>query len=440
MTTKSKTRLTIGVLTLGCIASAAFWQPHPGAAVVEPETAPVLGAVYAPAPEEAETRVLARGQTLGHMLDGARLSAADLSDLLLTLRQFSDPRRMASGTEITIRRWVGSGLPRAVDIRLNSDSTLRLAKDGLLGWHGEVVETPVVVDTLYVEETIDAGQSIWQALFESEDPSLPVKSRDLLVGHLAQVYEFKLDLRHDIMPGDRFRFSYERETRPDGSARAVRILAAEFDNRGTPFPAVLFETEDGEEYFDLRGHSLRNAFRRYPLDFVRVTSSFAWRRYHPVLGIYRAHVGTDFGAKSGTPVLATGSGVVEFAGRRGGYGNLVILRHPNGYKTRYAHLRGFARGVRGGLRVQQGQVIGYVGATGTVTAPHLHYEFHKDGRPVDPRAVKLPASLILPDRHRPEFERRVKERLAVLERGAAERTRLAGGAGSRPAAPAAGGP
>lgn len=436
MTKRSRTTLTLLALGGASIVSVSFWQPTPERLAERETAAPVLGAVYAPPLERAETHVLERGQTLSGVLNGARLGE-DMAALLLTIRQFADPRRLAPGTEVTVRRWARTEQPRSIDIRLNEDSTLRIDRSDVLGWTGEVVETPIVLDTIHVSEVIESGESIWNAIYESDSDGIPVTDRIPLVIRLAQVYEFKLDLLRDIYPGDRFRFVYERESRPNGTARNIRILAAEFENRGSLFPAILFDTEHGAEYYDERGHSLRNAFIRYPVEF-RITSNFNRRRYHPVLGIYRAHVGTDFGAPAGTPVRATGSGVVEFAGRRGGYGNLVILRHPGGYSTRYAHLRGFARGVRTGARVKQLDVIGYVGATGLVTAAHLHYEFRKNGEPRDVRKEKLPASTVLPERHRTAFQTLLGDRIALLDAGT-EPLGARYARGGTESAPAAGG-
>ncbi|HUH13607.1 MAG TPA: M23 family metallopeptidase [Longimicrobiales bacterium] len=396
--------------------TVASWQPAPVRVVERERAAPVLEAVFAPPVERVDTHMLARGQTLSDVLSTARLS--DIPGLLPAVRQYADPRRMKEGTEIMVRRWVRAPGVRSVDIRLDPDRTLHLVPEGAMGWSGQLVETPVELDTVYVAELIHAGESIWDAMYESEDDGFPVPDRLDLVLKLARVYEFKLDLRHDIQPGDRFRFVYERESRPDGTARATRILAAEFENRGTLFPAIHFAAEDeGGEFYDVRGHSLRNAFLRYPVEFARITSSFNPRRYHPVLGVHRAHVGTDFGARAGTPVRATASGVVEFAGLRGGYGNLLILRHPGGYSTRYAHLRRFQPGIRAGVRVKQEDVVAEVGATGMVTAAHLHYEFRKDGRPMDVMKAQLPASRVLPPREMERFRPVLEDRTALLERG-----------------------
>jgi murein DD-endopeptidase MepM/ murein hydrolase activator NlpD len=318
------------------------------------------------------------------------------------------------GTEVTLSRWVEDRSLRAIDLQLNADSALRLERDEMVGWRASYRVTPIVWDTVVVAGVIEDEQSLYQSLLELGDPGVPIQDRIGLVTRLARIFEYRLDFLHDIQAGDRYRFVYEREGRPDGTARAYTVLAAEFVNRDHPFQAIRFELEDRADYFDPEGNSLRTAFKRYPLDYVRVTSNFSWRRYHPVLGIYRAHVGTDFGARSGTPVLATGSGVVDFAGRKGGYGNLVILRHPAAYTTRYAHLRGFARGIRRGTRVEQGQVVGYVGATGTATAPHLHYEFRQHGQPVNPRTVVLPSAEPVPGEAQEAFEAARAERMRLL--------------------------
>jgi murein DD-endopeptidase MepM/ murein hydrolase activator NlpD len=148
---------------------------------------------------------------------------------------------------------------------------------------------------------------------------------------------------------------------------------------------------------------------------VRITSGFSWNRYHPILGIYRAHLGTDFGASSGTPVKAVGDGVVTSAGREGGYGNVVMIRHVNGYSTRYAHLSRFAAGVRAGRRVNMGEVVGYVGMTGLATAPHLHYELRLNGKPIKYDERKLPTSPPLPREYLKDYRELMQQRVALLE-------------------------
>ena len=164
-------------------------------------------------------------------------------------------------------------------------------------------------------------------------------------------------------------------------------------NSGTLYRVVFFRDPFGREaYYTPEGASLKKGFLRSPLEFSRVTSSFSNSRKHPVFGFHRAHTGVDFGAPTGTRVKATSDAVVAFAGSKGGYGNLVILRHNNGYETYYAHLHGFASGLRAGKSVEQGQLIGYVGSTGASTGAHLHYEIRIAGTPYNPMALKLPGA------------------------------------------------
>jgi murein DD-endopeptidase MepM/ murein hydrolase activator NlpD len=193
---------------------------------------------------------------------------------------------------------------------------------------------------------------------------------------------------------------------------------AEIVSQNQTYPALWYSGgRDVQGYYDREGKPLASGFSRYPVNF-RVTSSFSRRRYHPVLGIYRAHLGTDFGAPAGTAVEATADGTVTFAGRSGGYGNMVTIRHVSGYETRYAHLRSFARGIRRGVHVRQKQVIGYVGATGLATGPHLHYELRKGGRAVDARRERLPTAPPLAGTHSEKFKVVQGSLLALLDREA----------------------
>jgi murein DD-endopeptidase MepM/ murein hydrolase activator NlpD len=397
------------------VATVGFWSTAAGEPTTTgPDEAPLLAAVYVQPRDVARTVVLDRGQTLSELLDEAGVAAAEQASLMLVMREHQSPRRLRSGTEITLSRWREDNELRALDLQVNADSALRLERDDLVGWRASYRVTPIEWDTVTVAGVIEDDQSLYQSLLELDDGGVPIEDRIGLVIRLARIFEYRLDFLHDIQAGDSYRFVYERQGRPDGTARAHTVLAAEFVNRDRPFVAVRFDLDDRVDYFDLDGKSLRTAFKRYPLDYVRITSNFSWRRYHPVLGIYRAHVGTDFGAGSGTPVLATGSGVVDFAGRKGGYGNLIVLRHPGAYTTRYAHLRGFARGLRRGARVEQGQVIGYVGATGTATAAHLHYEFRKNDRPVNPRTVDLPSAAPVPTEESARFGDVARERVKLM--------------------------
>ena len=379
--------------------------------------APTLGVLYAAPVERTETHVLGSGQTLSTVLTQARITGQEMSDLLMGLREYMDPRRLAAGSEVTVRRWSSDDRPRAVEVRLDADRTVRLMKADY-GWDGTVVITPTKVDTVYSGGTIDGGRTtLYETIVFDAKSRLRPAERPQLVVELAEIYEYKLDFNREIQVGDSYRVVYEREGRPDGSARSLRILAAEIVSRGQAYPAIWFDDDaDAAGYYDLEARPLRNGFSKYPVDYARVTSSYNPRRYHPVLGVYRAHQGTDFGGGTGTPVKVTANGTVTFAGTNGGYGRMIEVRHINGYTTRYAHLSRFAKDIRVGARVTQKDVIGYIGATGLATAPHLHYELRKNGRAVNAMKEKLPEAPRLPGTIRDQFLALAPDRSALLER------------------------
>lgn len=423
----------IGALSLGLVA---MWQsPRPKAP--PPERAPTLHAFYAPPVEEVRTHRLAEGESLTALLARASITGVDVADLLLTLRERLNPRALQAGTEVTVRRWLASGAPRAVELRLNPDSTVKLER-GDDGWNSRVVLTETRLDTVFADGVIDQGRTLYQAIVEDDRLDLPVGERLDLVGQLAGVFQYSLDFSREIQPGDSYRLVYERDARPDGSARSRRILAAEVKSQGKPYTAIFFQPRGSSGgYYDAAGKALKRGISMYPIDFVRITSRFSWNRYHPVLGIFRAHLGTDFGAAIGTPVKATSDGVVSSAGWQGGYGKMVVLRLWNGYTTRYGHLSRFARGIYPGKKVSQGQVIAYVGSTGLATGPHLHYEIRNAaGRPVQLRKANLPPSGTLDRSALRTFRVLAAERMALLDQvGARQGARLAQGAAAASARP-----
>jgi murein DD-endopeptidase MepM/ murein hydrolase activator NlpD len=335
--------------------------------------------------------------------------------LLLAFLEQASARRMRPGTEITLRyrpddRWL-----RGVDVALNADQTVRLVR-GAEGWRSSTVQTPVFVDTLYAAGEIESV--LWTAVIRNPAlAGLPVEDRARLIDHLDRVFQWQVDFSRQIRVGDTYRFAFEREVRPDGSFRAGRLLAAELVNSGTPFHAVWFDPNgDGQgSYYDLEGKSVRRAFLLKPLEYRRISSRFSAARLHPILNRVRAHRGIDYAADSGTPVMATADGVVTLRGPQGELGNAVEIRHPNGFVTRYGHLRGFRSGLTVGSRVRQGDIIGYVGMTGLATGPHLHYEMIRSGRQIDPLSVDLPAGDPVPDDDRGRWVTEMRGRVALLE-------------------------
>lgn len=299
-----------------------------------------------------------------------------------------DPRRLRAGLVVWFRRAADEPVPHIVTIRTSQIE--RLAARRLTDtWSAE--RQPVA----WTSEVIRIEGPIESSLYEALDGSIPddvldTGNRIRLAWDLADVYAWSIDFNRDIQTGDRFAVLVSRETSELGEVRFGDILAADLLVSGKHQSAFRFEpVEHVARFYDEAGNSLRRAFLRTPVEFRRISSSFSRSRYHPILGIWRRHEGTDYAAGSGTPVMAAGDGSVLRAGRAGGYGNLVELRHRNGITTRYGHLRSFGRGVRAGKRVSQGDVIGYVGATGLASAPHLHYEFRINGAARDSRRVDL---------------------------------------------------
>lgn len=217
---------------------------------------------------------------------------------------------------------------------------------------------------------------------------------DGVATQLADIFGGDIDFHRDLRKGDRFSVVYEMLYQRGQPVRSGRILAAEFTNNQKIYHAYWYARGGGKTggYYGADGKNLRKAFLRSPLEFSRVTSGFTNNRFHPVLRRWRAHKGVDYGAPSGTRVRSVADGAIEFAGRQGGYGNLVIVRHHGAYSTAYGHLNGFAAGLKKGMRVAQGEVIGYVGKTGLASGPHLHYEFRIQNQQVNPLAVAMPSA------------------------------------------------
>jgi murein DD-endopeptidase MepM/ murein hydrolase activator NlpD len=356
---------------------------------------------------------LRKGETLSDLF-GRHKVIIDFQRLELS--SLLDPRRVRAGLIFSFRQALGDSTPTRVAVRTSPEQRVIFSRimDGWsaaaqpIRWqtHETTVEG-VINNSLY--EALDAGVS---------DDLLASGNRRRLAWDLADVYAWEVDFTRDIRPGDRFKVVFERMISEEGEVRVGHVLASDLTIAGKSLMAFRFGGGSGRSamYYDAEGGSLRRAFLRAPVEFRRISSNFARRRFHPVLGRSRRHEGTDYSAAPGTPVMAAGDGVVLRAGRAGGYGNLIELRHLNGITTRYGHLRSFARGIRAGSRVEQGQTIGYVGSTGLATGPHLHYEFRMNGVPRDSRRVKLGSGAPVPPQERAEFEQERDRLLGLLQR------------------------
>jgi murein DD-endopeptidase MepM/ murein hydrolase activator NlpD len=389
----------------------ALFMGHPAPAPTE--VAP-LRPVYAAPAERSEVRTLRSGQTLGEILASA-LTPTEQAAVVMAFQERASARRLVPGTEVTFRYRADDEWLRGVDVKLNPDSTVRLDRDDF-GWHTSVVRTPIFTDTIFAAGTIE--DALWNAIVGSPGlEEVHPSDRTHFIFAFEEIFRWQLDFTRQIQKGDYYRFVFERKVRPDGTMQGGTILAAELVNGGKSLHAIRFDVEGdgGASYYDLEGRSLRRAFLTRPLSFRRISSRFTNARLHPVLGTWRAHRGVDYAADSGTPVEATADGTVVQRGVSGGYGNLVEIQHANGYRTRYAHLRGFAQGLRVGSRVSQGDVIGFVGMTGLATGPHLHYEMLQNGRQIDPLSAQIPSGEPVPSSAFERWSREMVGQLALLE-------------------------
>ena len=225
----------------------------------------------------------------------------------------------------------------------------------------------------------------------------------MLALNLSDIFAWDIDFTTDLRNDDMFKIVVEGLYLNGEFRKYGDILSAEFINNGVTYSAYKFEYNGKAHYYGEDGKSLRKAFLKAPLSFRRISSRFSKGRFHPVLKIYRPHHGLDYAAPAGTPVSTVGDGTVKFTGYKGQYGKLVVIRHANGWKTYYGHLSRINRGIKKGLKVEQGQVIGYVGATGLATGPHLHYEIRISNKPVNPLVVKLPRGESIPKTLMAEF-------------------------------------
>ncbi|HSA93043.1 MAG TPA: peptidoglycan DD-metalloendopeptidase family protein [Terriglobales bacterium] len=319
-----------------------------------------------------------RGGTFAETLADAGLERATVAGIVAAASQVYDLRRVRAGSALGVGESV-EGDVRAVRYRIDPEHELRVLRAGD-DFRAQVDEIPFLTEVTTVTGVIQ--DSLFNAVLDAgERPELALE--------LADIFGWDLDFYTDPQPGDTFSVVIERKT-ARGEWRYGKILAAEYNNTGNPYQALLFRDPAGQPaYYAPDGKSLKKAFLRSPLKFAApVTSRFSRSRFHPILKRYRPHLGTDYGAPRGTPVQAIGEGRVVAAGWMGGGGNGVRLHHPNGYETMYLHLSRIL--VRRGAVVHQGQVIGLVGATGLATGPHLDFRITQHGQYRNFEALRLP--------------------------------------------------
>ena len=328
-----------------------------------------LAAIELPYPIQVE-----RGHTLFDLFQEAGLDREQANRATFAALEYMEPQDLRAGTELAVYRAADDSLRRFVFPM--SDGEIHVVADAG-DWQSNWREFRVETREEVVFGRLD--QDLSSAMQEAGAPYQ-------LSFALADVLQWDLDFNRDLRTGDEFAVVYRGIWVEGRFERVDSVEAALYENRGRLLEAYRFG--QGNDYYDGEGRPLRKQFLRSPLPFTRVTSRFSSNRFHPVLKVNRPHYGVDYGAPTGTPVRATAHGTVTFRGRARGAGNMVTVRHPNGYETSYLHLSKFDRRACRGCRVRQGEVIGYVGATGLATAPHLDYRVKRAGRYMDPLKLK----------------------------------------------------
>ncbi len=351
---------------------------------------------------------IGKGDTLFVALTKAGSAAGDAEAAIAAFRTVHNPRSLQIGQTLTLafETLMDEGKTRAfrlaeIALDVAPDRDILVARQADDSFHASEVARDLVRRLEKAEGVIQT--SLYDAAMEA---GLPIS----ILMEMVQIFSFDVDFQREIQKGDKFEVLYENLLNEDGETVALGpVLFAALGLSGQINGLYRHEPGNGPvDYFNIKGQSARKALMRTPINGAHLSSGYGMRR-HPILGYNKMHRGLDFSAPRGTPIVAAGDGVIERAGRNGAYGNYIRIRHNGTYKTAYAHMKGFARGIRAGKRVRQGQTIGYVGSTGRSTGPHLHYEVLRGGAQMNPRKLKLPTGQKLKGAELAQFEQQVRK-------------------------------
>ncbi|WP_077048187.1 peptidoglycan DD-metalloendopeptidase family protein [Pseudomonas sp. KK4] len=338
--------------------------------------APVVEEKKAPNHREV---IVSKGDNLSTLFEKVGLPATSVHEVLASDKQAKQFSQLKHGQKLEFELSPEGQLTN-LHSKVSDLETITLTRNAT-GYAFNRVTAKPTVRSAYVHGVINSSLS--------QSAARAGLSHSLTMD-MASVFGYDVDFAQDIRQGDEFDVIYEQKVVNGKAVGNGPILSARFTNRGKTYTAVRYTNKQGNSsYYTADGNSMRKAFIRTPVDFARISSKFSMGRKHPILNKIRAHKGVDYAAPRGTPIKAAGDGKVLLAGRRGGYGNTVIIQHGSTYRTLYGHMQGFAKGVQTGSNVKQGQVIGYIGTTGLSTGPHLHYEFQVNGVHVDPLGQKV---------------------------------------------------
>lgn len=370
-------------------------MPASGSEPVQAGPAPVV---------DWQTVTVKSGENLSLIFDRLHITPAVLFQVMSSGDAAAALKKLVPGDQLQFR--IEQNELQAIRYEQSLTSMLLITRAGD-AFHSTTIVTELESRVKEARGTI--SDSLYQA-------ALDAGLSDNLIMRFVGIYGWDIDFALDIRKGDSFKIIYEEQFKDGKKVAEGPILVSEFSNRGNTYRAVRYTSPEGQTgFYNENGYSMRKAFLRTPLKFNYISSGFSLKRKHPILNRIRAHKGVDYAAPTGTPVKATGDGIIVMAGRNGGYGNMIVLRHGGIYSTVYAHLSRFAKGLKRGQHVDQGDIIGYVGMTGLATGPHLHYEFRVHGVHQNPLTVKLPKALKIPDRQMARFNQLTRPLLARLD-------------------------
>ena len=421
-----RSTLTIKLLMVGAVVtllgfSVSNWQPSAKAADSTPNLVRLHYPLPLPTPDPSlqqnineasidttqqwESVIIKSGDTLASIFSNNGIGATTTHKIATLNDQTRKLRYIQPGDEIQLLLDDQRKL-RKMKYIPDITRTLLIQRGEDQSFNSQIINFQLDAYPVYREGRIES--SLFVAAANADIPE------DVIMD-LVGIFGWDIDFSLDIRSGDRFGIVYEELYKDDVKIRNGRILSAEFINNGKIYRAVYYTDPSGDsDYYAPDGKSMRKAFLRSPVEFSRISSRFSNKRWHPVLSKWRSHKGVDYAASRGTPIRASGDGKIIHAGNKGGYGRLIVIRHGGRYTTAYGHLHRYAKGVRSGKKVKQGQIIGYVGSSGLATGPHLHYEFRVDGVHRNPLTVKLPEAQPVNAAYLDNFKENTQTYLSML--------------------------
>jgi murein DD-endopeptidase MepM/ murein hydrolase activator NlpD len=396
-----------GIYAAFGIAPQTVTRDIPVSTVIEEVALPAFDSASATHSENfSHVEQIRRDDTLDSLLGRMNIRNKEAIDFL---RYDASARGLATNLRpgnIVYAQTTLDGELLALQYKTNAASVLHVKRTDK-GYKANTAEP--VLETNSVHKSAIIRSSLFEA---SDSAGIP----DQIAIQLAEIFSSDIDFYRDLRKDDRFSVIYEAGYNDGELIKVGQVLAAEFVNQGKTYRAILHRDSSGKyAYYTPEGKSMHKSFLRSPLEFTRISSHFSLGRFHPILQKMRAHKGVDYAAPTGTRIKAAADGVVAFAGQKGGYGNVIILKHANGISTVYGHLSRFASSLSQGMKVSQGEVIGYVSMSGLATGPHLHYEFLVNGVHRDPLKVALPMATPLPVKDRAEFMAQSQALVAQLD-------------------------